>query len=388
MKKKYFLLLLFGMASIFCHAQKNDQIKSPRYRIMKVIPGTNTPQMVNMRYEGTKDVTRLQESVTFIDANNSEHTYTPDSLKAFFLDDKSYYSFSFTYRGKNKKAFLQKCMDDTEHGINMFAYYEGSNMVTFYVQKNNEDKLYPANDNPQTGYISPLHEKLREIAGSKASSIEKDIDGTRMTPDRYKALLNKITGKRTTEPLIFRWGVTAAAELSSINVEGYDLKSSVIASVGAFADIPLIANLSFHPELLLTKYGVNGTVDNQKFSTVAYNATTASIPLMLRYTIKSGGKTSPYVQLGYQPNFALSNELKYAYLINDVPSNNVNDNNKYTRTEEGKEDISSISSNAVLGLGLEYAMSKKHSLFIDLRAKVSPSETASSGFMLSVSYNL
>ena len=73
---------------------------------------------------------------------------------------------------------------------------------------------------------------------------------------------------------------------------------------------------SANVEATAGKYAYKGSMTNVTLQNQAvYNTTEISTPLMLRYSFKYiKGNVVPYIQIGYQPSFALNKELEYRYI--------------------------------------------------------------------------
>ena len=391
MNKTGYILLLLFMMPIMTFAQKKATIKPTRYRVEKLIPGTDTYVSEYMRSVEDGGIMKLQESVTFTDANDIKRTFTPDSMMTFYINKDAYSAFTFEHKGKTQKAFLYRCMNDIESGIKMFIYFESPNKPNYYCQKGNDPTLYPAFDNPSKGYISPMHSYLRELAGDKADKYEEHIDGERMGPEMFIKLKRLIKAKNLDIKQRTRFGIVIASEYSKIEMPDYEFNSSALFSAGVFADIPIDYDITIHPELLVSKYGLNGTIKSIPMSSVAYNTTAFSLPIMIRYTFNHlAGKITPYIQFGYQPTLMVSSKLKYNYLVHNIEAPNPElDHTKYTGIETGTDDdISNHYSNLIGGFGVGYSILPKHSIFFDVRARFSLAKHGHNGIMLSLSYNL
>ena len=391
MNKTGYILLLLFMMPIMTFAQKKATIKPTRYRVEKLIPGTDTYVSEYMRSVEDGGIMKLQESVTFTDANDVKRTFTPDSMMTFYINKDAYSAFTFEHKGKTQKAFLYRCMNDIESGIKMFIYFESPNKPNYYCQKGNDPTLYPAFDNPQKGYVSPMHSYLRELAGDKADEFEEHIDGERMGPEVFIELKRLIKAKNLDIKQRTRFGLVVATEYSKIKMPDYDFKSSTLFSAGVFVDIPLYYDITLHPELLISKYGLNGTIKSIKYNSATYNTTALSLPIMIRYTFNHlSGKFAPYIQFGYQPTLMLSSKLKYKYLVDNINTPIPDyDDTKYTSiVTETDDNINKHYGNLIGGFGVGYSVLPKHSIFVDIRARFGLAEHGHNGIMLSLSYNL
>lgn len=371
--------------------KKPERKKLTRCQVLKRVPGSQVFILEHMRYILKDDPDKMQDIITCIDALGEEQTFTPDSLMAYYINDVLYQSLTYSYKGQTKKGFLEKCNADEESGLKFFAHYDDQKRVTYYVQKGFETTVYPANDDPDTGYVSPLHSYLTGLAGVKASAFEPFIAGNNMTPEKFiqfkKVIKTGNAGKLTR----IKYGATLGIEKSNLKIPLYDFESAMTISAGAFADIPLDNEVSLHPELIISKYRHTGIHTHyQELSTATFNAMVLSLPVMLRYNYKYlRGKYTPYIQFGYQPNIVLSGKMAYRYLAHDQrPPYYDIDHGHYLRVVEGEEKVKTYFGNFTGGIGVEYSLTAKRSIFFDIRGRFFPSKYGNNCLLSTISFNL
>ena len=329
----------------------------------------------------------IQESVTFWDENNKERTFKPDDALLFYIKKDVYYSLSFKYKNEQKKAFLQRFLVDKKDDLTFYVYYNEADQPIYYFRKSNEGEVYAVADDPAIGYISPIHTLLREKAGSNADIFEPYLDASNMTPIRFQELRKAIQQGNINRIPKFRWGVTANTGIYKLEEKNYDFKSKALASAGIFANIPLFLEFSLNAEALFTKYGFKGTLTGIPLSSVVYNSTEISTPIMLRYTFKYiKGNILPYIQVGYQPSIMIDNKLEYRYLSESFKYER--DGNYYTQLSEGQDGTKKFTSALTVGAGIEYILKNNHRLYLDVRGAFISTQLGHSGAAFSVSYNL
>lgn len=396
-RKLFTLLLLFGISANCAFAQselttaeraKNAPLK---YRVSlfdKEKQQWTTETMVACTQHNR---VAIQDSVTFLDMNGKYRTFTPKDAKQFFVDKDAYFSLSFKYNGQQKNAFLMRERYDKTDDITFFIYYISNNKLMYYFRQGDDGEVLPASDDARTGYVSPLHDLLRQKAGGDADKYEGYYDVYNMTSKKYIEARKTITSGTINSISRFRWGVTANAGIYAPNIPDYEFDSKAGFAAGLFANIPIFLGFSVNVEATLSKYAYKGSMLNAaNQNQVVYNSTEISTPLMLRYTFKYiKGKVVPYVQVGYQPSFALSNKLEYIYKTSEKKYENDWDYGQCTVIRQGEADDVKKSNSAVIGsAGAEIIINNNHRLYLDVRGAFSPSEFGRSGIMVSASYNL
>lgn len=330
----------------------------------------------------------IQESVTFIDENNKEQTFTPDNTFLFMIKKDLFYSVSFKYKGEQKKAFLRRYLYDPKDDLAFFVYYNEADQPIYYFRRGNEGEVQALADDSATGYVSPIHTFLREKVGKNADAFEPYFAASDITPTHLQGLLKAVHMGNVNRIPKFRWGITANVGLYDLENKEYEFDKKVIGAGGLFADIPLIDCLSLHPELTFTTYGYKGQVSfNKERSSAVYNGTEVMVPIMFRYTFKYiPGNVLPYVQVGYQPSFLLNNKLEYRYLSEGLQYEG--DYSYYTKLYEGQDDTKKFTSALTAGVGIEYIFKNNHRVYLDVRGAFSPVKFGRTGFAFSLSYNL
>lgn len=368
-----------------------ERKKLTHCQILKRVPGSQDVILEHMRYILKDEPYIMQDQITCINALGVEQSFTPDSLLAYYLNDVLFQSLTYSYNGQTRKGFLEQCHSDEESGLKLFAHYDEQKRITYYVQKGFETTVYPANDDPATGYVSPLHSYLTDLAGVKASTFEPFIDGRNMTPEKFLQIKRIIKTGNAGKFARIKYGATVSIENSNVNIPQYVFEPLTKIAAGIFADIPLNNEISLHPELTVSKYGHKGMhYYYRELSSATFNTTVISIPLMLRYSYRYlRGKCTPYVQIGYQPTITLSGKMAYRYITNDQkPPNSEIDHRTYLRKVEGENMIQKRYGNFTGGIGMEYSLTSKHSICFDIRGRFLPTEYGNKCLMATFSFNL
>lgn len=399
MYKKIITLLIVLTSTICVNAQDfaPKSFNPLKYRVVYFNKEKNQWVTENMKACYTKNRVEIQNSVTFHDENSEERIFTPNDAKQFYVDKEAYFSLDFKYNGEQKKAFLLRERYDKTDDITFYVYYLDFNKLVYYFKQGENGEVLPASDDPKTGYVSPLHTLLRQKAGGNADKFEGYYDANNMTSKKYLEARKTIKSGAIYSTSKFRWGVTANAGMYTPNIDNYDFDSKMGVAAGVFANIPLFLGFSANIEATASKYAYKGSIQKETNQNQAvYNTTEISTPLMLRYSFKYiKGNVIPYIQIGYQPSFALSNKLEYRYKTDVLKDGHeyydYNTGNQYgynTIIKDGEEETQKMNSSLLGSAGAEIILPNQHRLFLDVRGMFVSSQYGRSGIMVSASYNL
>lgn len=394
MYKKIITLLIVLTSTICVNAQVLDpKSYAPlKYRVVYFNKEKNQWVTENMNACNTKDRVKIQNSVTFYDENLKERIFTPDDATQFYVDKDVYFSLDFKYNGEQKKAFLLRESYDKIDDITFYVYYLDFNKLVYYFKQGEDGEVLPASDDPKTGYVSPLHTLLRQKAGGDADKFEAYYDANNMTSKKYLEARKTIKSGSIYSTSKFRWGVTANAGKYTPNIDKYDFDSKFGAAVGVFANIPLFMGFSANVEATVGKYSYKGNMKNESLQNQAvYNTTEISTPLMLRYSFKYiKGNVVPYIQIGYQPSFALSKGLEYRYIdqIKGYDDLVKDFEGRYSVVLNGTEKLGTYNSSLIGSAGVELIIQNNHRLYFDIRGVISQKSPGKSGIQASISYSL
>jgi hypothetical protein len=158
--------------------------------------------------------------------------------------------------------------------------------------------------------------------------------------------------------------VTSSPSFNQLNELNLNAESSFGA--GIFADIPImVSNLSWHLELQYANHGFSfhNTIDNKDID-LTVNISTLKTPLMLRY-VYPFNKFIPFVNAGAVLSFNVKNEshlFETTFSENTIVINDLSNKKLITDFQQG----------IAAGLGVEYELNYKHSLFFEIRYNYFP----------------
>ena len=187
----------------------------------------------------------------------------------------------------------------------------------------------------------------------------------------------------------FKWGVTLGLASSKLKADDYKMDQVMSVVPGVFADIPILPNTSYHPELTFEKYAAKGrrNLIPGDFNHAAYNVTSLATPQLIRYTMFNLPKRLlPYVELGGQFTLNMKHSLEYSYI--KEAGEDINTNLPIVHEIRGEEDIPAASLALLGGVGAEWQCSRHHSWFVSVRLVKEMGDFGRTGCLLQISYSL
>jgi hypothetical protein len=159
-------------------------------------------------------------------------------------------------------------------------------------------------------------------------------------------------------------------------------------TLGLFADLPIYKYFSFHPEIYYLK---NAKLNEQASSIIgmSFNREYINLPLLARFSfINLKSRAIPYVQVGPEIIYLIKGETN-GYEIRNATGYET----QLTEWDTYFHKNFSMTINA--GIGLEYKLNRRHSLFVDIRYRFEPSmqlldnrKTSMNSVFTTLSFNL
>ncbi|MCQ2256235.1 MAG: PorT family protein [Bacteroidaceae bacterium] len=378
---------LFRMDNYFSRKTQRNRLVGPRsHRIISLDPLTNNYQEINVKDISSAPQSSMQQGIKAIDGRGKEHYLTPDSVYGFFTRGDYYFRRTITFNGATKTVFLRREDLFRESDVRVFSYEDERDETHYYAQVADGETL-PMIDDDGNENIDAIRQRFLQNEYAKDKGARRMIAKMKPTADGVRKVYKALTHGSYSHYPHFRWGVTANVGVGHVNTDSYELDGKLIATGGLFADIPIAGGFSVHPELQFGKLSVKGTMKGVGTlpSSVAYNRTEISFPLMLRYThFAVHGNVIPFVQLGMGTSHALKQNCDYR----QVASMAYDKYGLLYSVLEGSDEISDLHTSVVGGVGAEWVVSNKRSLFLELRYAEGISKLGHSDFMLVVGLNL
>ena len=333
-----------------------------------------------------------QFSFTCIDRqSNRQITLTPDSCYGYrFSSHMLYASKTFEYAGETKRLFLRR-VRVYQDSIVFYVYYNDKAALEpiYYFQTRDDDRVYPMADDPEKGYISPLHSLLLSYPMAEDPEVRAYFDKMEPTPRSFVKRHRLALSKYASHLPRFKWGVTLGLASSKLKADDYKMDQVMSVVPGVFADIPILPNTSYHPELTFEKYAAKGrrNLIPGDFNHAAYNVTSLATPQLIRYTMFNLPKRLlPFVELGGQFSLNMKHSLEYSYM--KEAGEDINTNLPIVHEIRGEEDIHSASLALLGGVGAEWQCSRHHSWFVSVRLVKEMGDFGRTGCLLQISYSL
>lgn len=371
------LLLLGGTASVF--AQKRNFIF---YK--DTVTGKDTTVFnVSIKNENYR---KKQYAVTITNNNSGiTHTYKVGDLIAYKEGKTLFASQRFFVNGQVMRAFLPRVY--WKETLSIFSFLpDDSKKKEYYVQLLGDSLLFPLKGSPETNGVNPLMTYLETFPVSQDETAKRYIRRMKPTPgsfsNRYRVCR---TGNTNYIPKI-RWGVLAGVGLADLSYSVYDFGQKFQGFAGLFADFPLLFGVSFHPELMYKEYSRTISLDKSAMpieqGNAIYNRRDVVMPLMVRYTvIPLKGKVLPYIQAGVELEMAFKKETASQYRGEDADG--------YSHwVSTGPIALDKFTVPCTVGVGVEYKLNARHSLFCDVRYSKESQDTKKSGYYIVLSFNL
>ena len=323
--------------------------------------------------------------------SNSPVTLTPDAYDGYMLSSRAVYATkTFEYAGDTKRLFLRR-VKSYQDSIYFYIYYDDAAALNpiYYVQTSDDDKVYPLADDTQKGYVSPLRSLLMSYPMAEDPEVRAYFDKMKPTPQSFEVRHQLALSKYASHLPSFKWGVTLGLASSKLKADDYKMDQVMSVVPGVFADIPILPNTSYHPELTFEKYAAKGrrNLIPGDFNHAAYNVTSLATPQLIRYTMFNLPKRLlPYVELGGQFSLNMKHSLEYSYI--KEAGEDINTNLPIVHEIRGEEDIPAASLALLGGVGAEWQCSRHHSWFVSVRLVKEMGDFGRTGCLLQISYSL
>ena len=301
-----------------------------------------------------------QYEIRFTDKDKKEHHLTPKDIILFREKKKMYVSKPLTLNGITQQLFVERIMYNDSISLYVYRTEEEKDLIVY---ERKGEKLIPLTEtnNPFIEYL-----KTFPVITQNPELEAKLMD---IPPSSYKLIdqYNKIKKNNINLFTRFRWGIMASGGFSQIKSTGnISFSQESHFTVGLFADLPVYKYFSFHPEVYYLK---NAKLNEQTSTNVglSFNRESICIPLLARFSfINVRSKAIPYLQLGPEFMYLVKGETN-GYEMRESTGYQT----QLIEWPTYLHNNFSMSINA--GVGLEYKLNKKHSLFFDIRYRLEPS---------------
>lgn len=291
-------------------------------------------------------------------------TFSPAEVISYGIrGEKVYYSKEVNYGNTTQKYFLER-INNGKINLYFLATKAGQ---TFYIER--DSTLFFELKKKDEKKNNIYKEQLLEIT-SDFPEIASNINFVHYNRAALARFFNDYNqGNNRLFPR-FRTGILAVWENTTLHIppiyrsSAYQLmdnKQESSFGFGVFADVPIMVSyFSFHTELHLIKHAFShyNYADNQEIDFAA-NITSLKIPVLCRYTF-ANRKISPFINAGgiLSYNFRKKGETYItSFQDNIIEINTANNNSLFPNFQTG----------ATAGLGIEYQVNSRHSVFFELR---------------------
>ncbi len=376
-KLYYFILTLIGTLFSFTNinAQKSNLIF---YR--DSITGCDT--VIHNVTFAESNIHLSQNEIAITNDGKITKKFRANQITGYRKGKELYYSKKINLNGKSTQVLLNRIY--AEDSIHIYVYVDRNENKILYAETPKDSiLLIPLVNNNNKKDFSYLRKYLDKYPISHDYKVKNYLDKMKNNINSfYRRHTVCITGN-TNHIIKFRWGLTAGIGFSNLKTDIYSFSNKMNGYIGAFADIPIVQNLSLYAEGLFIPYGFSCIDNTGKNNThTVYNRTDITSNLLIRYSFRGNrGKWIPYVQIGPQISFPLSKEMK--------GQTQITDNEGFIQVGY---DYFNLDTNPNFGFilsgGVEYKIQTNHSLFLDLRYRQNTGKEKINGLYISLSYNL
>jgi hypothetical protein len=296
--------------------------------------------------------------------NNRTLEYSPDQVKEYgFPNGQIYLSKEIHVADSVRKVFLERLYK----GHTTLYYYRNKGVRTFFLEKDSAPLVEVPKYNENGTYFQ---EQLASLA-QECPNIVVASKLVRYNQKSLKKLIERLNTCDLKPFPYFKYGFFSGIEFqklvpskSSKNKYINDLKYKYEGAIvlGAFIDQPLfVSDFSIRAELNYSKHGYsyNNITDTLDIDFVA-NVSSIKLPVLLRYTYPSVRPVRPFVNIGGLYLFNIQNENTF-YTTTKFNANN------YEINKVKKSSIANNQWGLSVGLGCEYRLGLKTSIFVEAR---------------------
>ena len=362
MRRIFILLFFFTLFTSILHAQEDYIVQGGRVLVFKRMKLTQ-PDGIQKYRELIREDKAKQKTI-----------YTPNDIDEFSIDGKLFFSYDSPVERENEKIFLLQLLKDDEIAI---YQYENTDGKHFFFQEG--DKLFEpitATSNPYADYLDK-HYKV----GVQHTELYYEVEPT------SKSILLAYKLAKTQNPNYItgmRYGIRVGGDYSWMTNDYFEnTAKDYFVTYGVFLNQPIYNEIGVQVELFYYEQAYSSTKEFKELIVdTKYHARSISMPVMLHYRVNQLKENLvPYLHAGPAINFRLKQNMGVRNFNHDIYDTNFTYPADYT-----KNNYMYLAFQA--GLGVEYKLNRKHSLFIDTKyMKEIDGEYGSNLIYLSVSFN-
>jgi opacity protein-like surface antigen len=292
------------------------------------------------------------------------YKYKPKEINEYgFKGGRVYVSREIQIGNSMKSVFLERL---TKGGISLY-YYKGQKEKVFFVEKATTPFAeLPICDKDKRQSFNDILDTLT----ADCPNVSIAVKHARFNKLSLKKLLNRYNNCELKPFPRLRYGAILGIGASKLMIPSSALNQVLTQlefgysggfSFGMFIDKPiLVSDFSLHTELYYSQHGYssNKHTENKDIDFVA-GTSAVYLPVMIRYAMPYN-KIRPFVNAGVNFSYNLTNE-------NRLSMSDLNAGNRELVYEAGISLIPDKYVGYSFGSGIEYKITEKRSLFVELR---------------------
>ncbi|MFA5974382.1 MAG: hypothetical protein WC780_18680 [Lentimicrobiaceae bacterium] len=328
---------------------------------------------------GNDSITKM---INFIEGNEIENSqicreaingtvviHTPNDITWYRYNDKKYFSKYIQLKNETKRVFLEQLVT----GRIALYYYCDKSSKRFYIER---DSTYFIELIEKSGDSSVFRNTLSNYC-SDCQTVSEAVNFVRFNKKSLSFFFKKFNSCENRPYPFSKYGLYLGLNSSYLSVfpenssgagDLYNAKSIIDHSllIGFFLDLPIFrSDFTFHPEI----YYCKNAFSNQQFqnnieTNIVVNVSAINTPVLIRYTY-------PFKKV----HLFINSGIIYSYLFkneNSIYRTEVQNNIVEIQKESNEELINRNQIKLSFGLGCNYLLNYRNSVFFELRYNSHP----------------
>lgn len=374
--KRLLVSIMFSLSFLVAFAQKEYEDKDFENGVfVKIMPdGTDSIFTQFKLYKGGNAFEK-QYNLIYKDDDGNINVLKPQDVRAYHIaHGKKYISTDYIKDdGSVEKLFVVRTAYGDSIRPSLYKVYISPKKYKMYMcVADNPMELISKADDPSYG--NKLVDYLLKL-NSKNGDNEYIAENIKKVKPKQFSILNrlKVVKSQNINMLpVFQWGVGTGVNVNMLSLENVENKFSVGNQVQwqaahCFVNYRAFGGFGFHSELSFMKASCMLTGEEMHIKNTSsilfatYNKTAIVLPIMFRYTFdRIRGKWLPFVEGGIQLRYDFRDNCDESHYINSEEIDNI----VFTKRSYS---YNTLPLSLTGGLGMEYRLTPKHSLFLEGR---------------------
>ena len=347
-------------------AQTSETKKTSDLIVLHLSDGRDS-LISNVKFTGSDSICLWQRQMSYM-KGDSVLVVRPEQVRRVKRGYKHFWSQLIeTSPGVVEQLMVQRSYNGGDEWPSLFRFYPERGKSQDYVQVQGGVLKYIDPRDPDNAFRHELRRKNTQQGGN----VQIDRRLSRLKASRFGLREARKLIKSQNDNMIpcSRYGLGVGLFGNNTQLTLHDENSSQVLpsklqlqlTATAWADFRSLEGVSLHPELTFQKTSSHVQASSPEGAELAFNRTQLSMPLLGRYTcVQMRGQWLPFIEGGMQLNLTLRNECRLQYAIYDSED-------YVSSMRQMGFSKNCFWANPLAGLGLEYRLTPRRSLFLDVR---------------------